>query len=68
MESVWLSHTLMMMMMVTIINIIVGNSLAVQWLGLCTFTAKRPGSILGQGTKIPQVVWRGQKIFKNKIK
>ena len=33
-----------------------GNSLAVQWLGLCTFIAKGTGSIPGQGTKIPQVV------------
>ena len=31
-----------------------GNSLLVQWLGLCAFTAKDPGSIPGQGTKIPQ--------------
>ena len=31
-----------------------GNSLAVQWLGLRTFTAKGVGSIPGQGTKIPQ--------------
>ena len=30
----------------------VGNSLGVRWLGLCTFTAKGPGSIPGQGTKI----------------
>ena len=36
---------------VTIISI-VGNSLAVQWLGLCSFTAKGVGSIPGQGTKI----------------
>ena len=26
----------------------------VQWLGLSTFTAEGPGSILDQGTKIPQ--------------
>ena len=26
----------------------------VQWLGLLAFTAKGPGSIPGQGTKIPQ--------------
>ena len=32
----------------------IGNSLVVQWLGLCTFTAVGPGSIPGQGTKIPQ--------------
>ena len=29
-----------------------GNSLVVQWLGLCTFTAEGPGLIPGQGTKI----------------
>ena len=33
-----------------------GNSLAVQWLGLCAFTAEGPGSTPGQGTKIPQAV------------
>ena len=33
-----------------------GNSLVVQWLGLCAFTAEGPGSIPGQGTKIPQIV------------
>ena len=33
----------------------------VQWLGLCTLTAEGPGSIPGQGTKIPQPVWCGQK-------
>ena len=37
-----------------------GNSLAVQWLGLRAFTA-RTGSIPVGGTKIPQVMWRGQK-------
>ena len=31
-----------------------GNSLAVQWLGLSTFTAVAWGSIPGQGTKILQ--------------
>ena len=33
-----------------------GNSLAVQGLGLCALTAQSPGSIPGQGTKIPQAV------------
>ena len=28
-----------------------GNSLAVQWLGLCALTAKGPHSIPGQGTR-----------------
>ena len=32
---------------------ILGNSLAVQQLGLWAFTAKGPSSILGRGTKIP---------------
>ena len=37
----------------------IGNSLVVQWLGLCTFATKSVGSIPGQGTKIPQAaVWQ----------
>ena len=36
-----------------------GNSLAVQWLGLSTFTAEGPDSIPGWGTKILQAAWRG---------
>ena len=31
-----------------------GNSLVVQWLGVCVLTAKGPGSVPGGGTKIPQ--------------
>ena len=31
-------------------QIIWGNSLVVQWLGFCAFTAEGPGSIPGQGT------------------
>ena len=41
-----------------------GNSLVVQWLGLHALTtkgAKGPGSITGQGTKIPQVARGSQK-------
>ena len=38
-----------------------GNSLAVQWLGLCAFTAEGTGSIPGWGTKIPQATWGSQK-------
>ena len=38
------------------------NSLGLQWLGLCTFTAKGQGSIPGQGTKILQVTRQDQKI------
>ena len=32
---------------------ILGNSLVVQWLGLCALTVKGPGSIPSQGTKDP---------------
>ena len=42
-------------------ELIQGNFLAVQWLGLCAFTAKGPSSIPGHGTKIPQATWSGQK-------
>ena len=37
-----------------------GNSLAIQWLGLHTFTAEGPGSIPGGGPKIPKAleVWQ----------
>ena len=38
-----------------------GSSLVVQWLGLCALTAEGPGSIPGQGTKIPQAAWHSQK-------
>ena len=31
-----------------------GNTLAVQWLGLQAFTAEGAGTIPGWGTKIPQ--------------
>ena len=37
-----------------------GNSLEVQWLGLVAFTAEGPGSIPGQGTKVPKVAQHGQ--------
>ena len=33
----------------------------VQWLGLCSFTAKGLGSIPGWGTKIPQATWYRKK-------
>ena len=39
----------------------VGNSLAVQWLGLGAFTAGAQGSIPGQGSKILQAERRGRK-------
>ena len=43
-----------------------GNSLEVQWLGLCTFTAADVGSVPGQGTKILQGAWCSQKKVKLK--
>ena len=43
-----------------------GNSLAVQRLGLHALTAEDLGSIPGQGTKIPQALWRGHKTKQNK--
>ena len=45
-----------------------GNSLAAQWLGLCAFAAEDAGSVPDQGTKIPQAVWCGQKLFLRKEK
>ena len=33
----------------------------VQWTGLCTFTAVGPGSIPGQGTKIPHAACNQKK-------
>ena len=43
-----------------------GVCLVVQRLGLGTFIAKGLGSIPGQGTKIPQDTWHGQKLKKKK--
>ena len=37
------------------------NSLVLQWLGFCTFTAEGIGSTPGQGTKIPQASRHDQK-------
>ena len=42
-------------------KVLSGNSLAVQWFGLCVLTAESPGSIPGPGTKIPQATQCGQK-------
>ena len=38
-----------------------GNSLVIQWLGFCPLIAEDLGSVSGQGTKIPQATWCGQK-------
>ena len=43
-------------------NVASGNSLAIQWSGPHTSTARGTGSIPGQENKIPHAVWRGQKI------
>ena len=43
-----------------------GNSLVVQWLGLCTCTAGGPGSVPGWGTKIPPAAQHSQKKKKKK--
>ena len=45
----------------------VGNSLAVQWLGLHAFTIVGPVLIPGQGTKIPQAMCCGQKKKKKAV-
>ena len=37
------------------------NSLVIQRLGPCAFTAESVGSIPGQGTKISQATWHGKK-------
>ena len=37
-----------------------GDSLVVQWLGICAFIAKDVGSVSGQGTKIPEIIWHEQ--------
>ena len=37
-------------------KILLGTSLAIQWLGLCSFTAKGSDSIPGRETKIPQAM------------
>ena len=42
-------------------ELIQGNSLTVQWLGLLAFIAEGLGLIPGRGTKIPQAAWSGQK-------
>ena len=38
-----------------------GAFLAIQWLGLCAFTAEDLGSVPSRGTKILQAAWRDQK-------
>ena len=37
-----------------------GNSLVVQWLGLCASTARGTGSIPDRGTKIPHAAKHGR--------
>ena len=45
-----------------------GNSLLVQWLELCTFTAEGPGSIPGGGSRILQAACIGQETQTNNNK
>ena len=45
-------------------RMLLGNSLVVQWLGLCTFPVQGLGLIPSRGTKIPQVTWHSQKKIK----
>ena len=39
----------------------------VRWLGFHALTAEGPGSIPGQGTKIPQAAWCGKKKKKKAV-
>ena len=50
------------------LDLAMGNSLEVQWLGLCAFIVEGLGSIPEWGTKIPQVAWRSKKQNKMKTK
>ena len=45
----------------------IGNSLAVQWIGLHASTAGGTGSIPGGGTKIPHAAGHGPKFSKTNI-
>ena len=62
MELVWINDNYL----VQINKSILGNSMAVQWLGIHAFTAKDAGPIPGWGTKIPQA--SGPKKTKTKTK
>ena len=42
-----------------------GNSLAVQWLGLCAFTSRGAGLIPGRGAKILQAMVRQKKTMRD---
>ena len=48
--------------MVSLKNKPLGNSLAVQWLGLQAFIAKGAGSVPDRGTKVPQASWQDSNI------
>ena len=43
-------------------SFLMGNSLVVQWSGLCAFTAEGPGSSPALGTKFPQAMGHDQKL------
>jgi len=44
-------------------ELLLGTSLAVQWIRLCISTAGGMGSIPGLETKISRAAWWGQKVF-----
>ena len=48
-----------------ILKLIMGTSLAAQWLGLCTSTGGGERSIPGQGTKIQQAMQCGDQYNNN---
>ena len=48
-------------------KLFLGNSLAVQWLGLCASTAGDTGSIPGRGTKILHAEQHAKKKMKKKV-
>ena len=52
---------------VVVIKIVLGTSLAFQWLRLCASNARSLGLIPGWGTKIPHAVQCSQKIKTKKI-
>ena len=53
-------------MLSLILKSVGGTSLAVQWLGLGSFTPVGLDLIPGQGTKIPYATWHGPNNLKNK--
>ena len=65
-RQIWRSTVLQLSKRSLKCKFLVGNYVAVQWLGLCAFTAEGLGSIPGWRAKIPQTTWHGQKKIFNK--